>query len=128
MVNSRFSIVMAAAKRARQIIAGKDDTITAKEASKPLSTAVKEIREGKVKILPAMEGDEDEDILIPSPELFSQTWSGSIDTEERDPSEDDAYGEGQDEEERDYGEDTDTTEPSEEGEEDQDPDDESEEN
>ena len=44
VVNSRYSIVMAAAKRARQIIAG-DQNVTQKQAKKPLSTAVSETEE-----------------------------------------------------------------------------------
>ena len=44
VVNSRYSIVMATAKRARQIIAGQAN-VTPHQASKPLSTAVKELQE-----------------------------------------------------------------------------------
>ena len=63
VVNSRYSIVMATAKRARQIIAG-DPNVTAKEASKPLSTAVKELNEGKIKIIHDTEtSDIDEDAM-----------------------------------------------------------------
>ena len=52
VVNSRYSIVIATAKRARQIIAG-DDTMAEKIRSpKPLSIAVEELYEGKVKIIP----------------------------------------------------------------------------
>lgn len=50
VVNSRYSIVMATAKRAHQIIAG-DADVTEEEAQKPLSTAVKELNEGKIKII-----------------------------------------------------------------------------
>ncbi len=50
VVNSRYSIVMAASKRARQIIAGEDVLVDAKD-EKPLSIAVEEINQGKVKIL-----------------------------------------------------------------------------
>lgn len=50
VVNSRYSIVMAASKRARQIIAGSDALVDAKE-EKPLSIAVEELNQGKVKIL-----------------------------------------------------------------------------
>ena len=63
VVNSRYSIVMATAKRARQIIAG-DPNVTAREASKPLSTAVKELNEGKIKIIHDTEiSDIDDDAL-----------------------------------------------------------------
>lgn len=50
VVQSRYSIVMASAKRARQIIAGDEPMVSAKE-SKPLSVAVEELNQGKVKIL-----------------------------------------------------------------------------
>lgn len=50
VVNSRYSIVMAASKRARQIIAGDDPLVNVKE-TKPLSIAVEELNQGKVKIL-----------------------------------------------------------------------------
>ncbi len=50
VVNSRYSIVMATSKRARQIIAGDDPLISEKD-SKPLSIAVEELNQGKIKIL-----------------------------------------------------------------------------
>ena len=45
VVNSRYSIVMATAKRARQIIAGDEPLVTAK-VDKPLSIAVEELNLG----------------------------------------------------------------------------------
>ena len=50
LVNSRYSIVLATAKRARQIIRGSKPLVDPK-VSKPLSIAVQEVYEGKVKIL-----------------------------------------------------------------------------
>ena len=50
VVNSRYSIVLATAKRARQIIAG-DEAMVDMECQKPLSLAVEEMYEGKVKIV-----------------------------------------------------------------------------
>jgi DNA-directed RNA polymerase subunit omega len=50
IVSSRYSIVMATAKRARQIIAG-DEPLVMDRGEKPLSLAVKELNEGKIKIL-----------------------------------------------------------------------------
>ena len=52
VVSSRYSIVMATAKRARQIIDGDEPMVEAKESTKPLSIAVDEVYEGVVKILP----------------------------------------------------------------------------
>jgi len=49
VVQSRYSIVLATAKRARQIIDG--DEPLAGDASKPLSAAVEELHSGKVKIV-----------------------------------------------------------------------------
>ena len=50
VVNSRYSIVMATSKRARQIIAGEEPLVSVKGA-KPLSVAVEELNQGKIKIL-----------------------------------------------------------------------------
>ena len=50
VVNSRYSIVMAASKRARQIIAGEEPLVNTKDA-KALSIAVEELNQGKLKIL-----------------------------------------------------------------------------
>lgn len=50
VVTSRYSIVMATAKRARQIIAGDDELVDGK-GKKPLSVAVEELNQGKIKIL-----------------------------------------------------------------------------
>ncbi|TCL58397.1 MULTISPECIES: DNA-directed RNA polymerase subunit omega [Kineothrix] len=50
VVNSRYSIVMATSKRARQLIAG-EDALVDDEGKKPLSVAVEELNQGKIKIL-----------------------------------------------------------------------------
>ena len=50
VVNSRYSIVMATSKRARQIIAGEEPLVPAK-GRKPLSIAVDELNQGKIKIM-----------------------------------------------------------------------------
>lgn len=52
VVSSRYSIVMATAKRARQIIDGDEPLIENEEDKKPLSIAVDEVFKGEVKILP----------------------------------------------------------------------------
>jgi DNA-directed RNA polymerase subunit omega len=54
VVQSRYSIVLATAKRARQLIAGDEPLIGDTEGKKPLSVAVEELYEGKIKIV----GDE----------------------------------------------------------------------
>lgn len=50
VVNSRYSIVMATSKRARQLIDGAEAYVDA-TGKKPLSVAVEELNEGKIKIL-----------------------------------------------------------------------------
>lgn len=50
VVNSRYSIVLATAKRARQLINGEEPMITP-SCNKPLSIAVEELYNSKVKIL-----------------------------------------------------------------------------
>lgn len=50
VVNSRYSIVTATAKRARQLIDGAEPKAVGK-CNKPFSTAVEELYEGKIKIL-----------------------------------------------------------------------------
>lgn len=56
VVNSRYSIVLATAKRARQIIDG-SKPLAECGCNKPLSVAVEELNEGKVKIV-----SDDEDL------------------------------------------------------------------
>ena len=51
VVNSRYTIVAATAKRARQIIDGAEPLINYKEGDKPLSIAVNELNDGAIKIL-----------------------------------------------------------------------------
>ena len=51
VVNSRYSIVMATAKRAREIIDGELPLVPAKNGDKPLSIAIEELNEGKLKIM-----------------------------------------------------------------------------
>lgn len=51
VINSRYSIVAATAKRARQLIAGKEPYIEGANLKKPLSVAVAELYSGELKIL-----------------------------------------------------------------------------
>lgn len=51
VVSSRYSIVMATSKRARQIIGGDDPLVDDAEGKKPLSIAVEELNESKIQIL-----------------------------------------------------------------------------
>ena len=56
VVNSRYSVVMATSKRARQIIAGDEELVDGR-GKKALSVAVEELSQGKIKIL----GEEDKE-------------------------------------------------------------------
>ena len=51
VVNSRYSIVLATAKRARQLINGAESFIDHPKCNKPLSIAVEELYNGDVKIV-----------------------------------------------------------------------------
>lgn len=51
VVSSRYSIVMATAKRARQIIDGEEPLVETKQ-KKPLSIAIEELAQGQIKIMP----------------------------------------------------------------------------
>ena len=57
VVNSRYSIDIAPAKRARQIIHGAEPLIARPKCNKPLSIAVEELYTGAVKIV-----SDDEDL------------------------------------------------------------------
>ena len=58
-IKSRYSVVIAASKRARQLVDRDEPLVAAAPDDKPLSVAVEELYEEKVKILG--EGSEGED-------------------------------------------------------------------
>lgn len=60
-ITSRYSIVIAAAKRARQIVGGEVPSVSAK-TDKAVSLAIGELEKGYIKIAPPR----DEDFLLPS--------------------------------------------------------------
>lgn len=59
LVQSRYSIVIATAKRARQLISGEEAAI-AEEGRKPLSIAIDELYKSKVKIVSEEDISEDD--------------------------------------------------------------------
>ena len=63
-VQSRYSIVIATAKRARQLIAGEEPMVPHAYNKKPLSVAVEELYESKVKILSEEDAGEEESLSI----------------------------------------------------------------
>ncbi len=62
VVNSRYSIVMATSKRARQIISGDEPLVAGGTGKKPLSLAVEELNQGKIKILAEDEVMEEQEV------------------------------------------------------------------
>lgn len=58
IVNSRYSIVLATSKRARQLIDGAKPMVPAKEEEKPLSVAIAELNNGNIKIIAEEETEE----------------------------------------------------------------------
>ena len=63
VLNSRYSLVLAASKRARQLIAGAEPLVPGAAGKKPLSVAIDELYKGKVKILPGQEEEEELEAL-----------------------------------------------------------------
>ncbi|MBQ1311991.1 MAG: DNA-directed RNA polymerase subunit omega [Blautia sp.] len=60
LVNSRYSLVLATSKRARQLIGGSRPLVKDAEGKKPLSIAIEELYKGKVKILEKVEEEEEQ--------------------------------------------------------------------
>ncbi len=67
VINSRYSVVMATAKRARQIIAGDEPLVRVKDKQKPLSIAVDEMNQAQLRILT----DEEKEALLAEKEAES---------------------------------------------------------
>ena len=65
VISSRYSVVMATAKRARQIIAGDEPMVKVKDKQKPLSIAVEEMNQDTLRILT----DEEKEALLASEEV-----------------------------------------------------------
>ncbi len=76
VVNSRYSIVIATAKRARQLVAGEAPLVDADEKKKPLSVAVDELYNRQVRIL-----SEDEIAALETGEQTTEPDSQETDEE-----------------------------------------------
>lgn len=109
-VQSRYSVVIASAKRARQLIDGEEPLIKGEEGKKPLSMAIEEISRNLVNVEKGLDY-EDETIILPEKEEYSryaidedldEDEDVEEDSEEKDEEED--FSE-RDEEEEDFGED-----------------------
>ena len=61
VVQSRYSIVIAASKRARQLIAGDEPLVAGANGKKPPSIAIDELSNQKVKVLPEAEAVQEEE-------------------------------------------------------------------
>ena len=61
MLNSRYSLVLATSKRARQLIAGAEPLVPGAAGKKPLSVAIDELYKGEVKIVAASEDEENKE-------------------------------------------------------------------
>ena len=72
IVQSRYSIVLATAKRARQLIAGAEPLVPNAADKKPLSVAIDELYKGEVKIVAA---ESDEETTAPATEEALETVS-----------------------------------------------------
>ena len=109
-VQYRYSVVIASAKRARQLIDGEEPLINGEEGKKPLSMAIEEISRNLVNVEKGLDY-EDEPIILPEKEEYSryaidedldEDEDVEEDSEEKDEEED--FSE-RDEEEEDFGED-----------------------
>ena len=60
MLNSRYSLVLATSKRARQLMAGAEPLVPGAAGKKPLSVAIDELYKGEVKIVAAANTDDEE--------------------------------------------------------------------
>ena len=69
-VQSRYSVVIASAKRARQLIDGEEPLIKGEEGKKPLSVAIEEISRNLVHVEKGLDYEE-EPIIIPEKEGYS---------------------------------------------------------
>lgn len=85
VVNSRYSIVLATSKRARQIIAGEQPLVPG-DGKKPLSMAIQELESGQVKIV--SEEDENPDEAVEKSEAMAEDMEEAA--EETDAEEEDA--------------------------------------
>ena len=77
-VTSRYSVVLASSKRARQLTNGAEPLAYAK-SGKPLSIAVEELYEGKVKMMPSKPEEEEE---AAETEAEAETADETVEAEE----------------------------------------------
>ena len=78
-LNSRYSLVLATSKRARQLIAGARPLVRAEPNKKPLSIAIDEFYKGKVKIYEEL--SEAEDSALPADSSDEEPLRGPLQEE-----------------------------------------------
>ena len=82
-VNSRYSLVLATSKRARQLIAGAKPLVEGAAGKKPLSIAIDELYKGKVKILAPEEEIEEKATAVETAEAPAEmTAEETVETAE----------------------------------------------
>ena len=108
LINSRYSLVLATSKRARQLIGGKEPLVdNSNNNKKPLSIAIEELYEGKVQILEDNGEEEDDNVFVhealPADMFYEDSEDSSEEDDESeeaeyaDEDEDDEYNEYDDE-------------------------------
>ena len=80
VVQSRYSIVIAASRRARQLIAGEDPMVAGAAGKKPLSVAIDEFYQGQVKIV--ADNTEEEETSEPAVETAEAEAENAVQTAE----------------------------------------------
>ena len=90
VINSRYSIVMATAKRARQIVNGDEPMVETDPAEKPLSIAVRELNEGQISILAEGEMPEEEEEAVLMEDAADEKLTDILDEDEAEEIEDEA--------------------------------------
>nr|WP_317348924.1 DNA-directed RNA polymerase subunit omega [uncultured Blautia sp.] len=77
MLNSRYSLVLATSKRARQLIAGAEPMVRGAAGKKPLSVAIDEFYQGQVKIV--ADNKNEEKLAEQTEEMAAQTAENAAD-------------------------------------------------
>lgn len=77
MLNSRYSLVLATSKRARQLIAGAEPMVRGAAGKKPLSVAIDEFYQGQVKIV--ADNKNEEELAEQTEEMAAQAAENAAD-------------------------------------------------
>ena len=85
VVNSRYAIVMATAKRARQIVDGDEPLIHVSAGEKPLSIAVEELNQEKIHILAESAIVEEAEDELEDREIVEEVYEGENAEEAEEP-------------------------------------------